>query len=147
MLQSENADIYPNKGIWTSYIYIDKRSIPKEFDDLVPKLVKWGKRESRGYYDIDHLFEMSGGLTFFESARTESGKMRGFRVGNDYNHIWNGEENLDGILHDVKKSIDHFIDQFPRYKVWSVVDGGWVMPKNLDAHNKKARRRMKRATQ
>lgn len=142
MENEENSNIYPNKGIWNSYIQIDKLSIPKEFDSLIPKLQKTKHGKHRDYYRLEKLFEFSGGITFYRTQYDEEGLIAGFEVGNDYNHIWNGGESIESILYDIKKSIDEFIDHFPKRKVWSIVDGKWVMPKNLETHNKKANEKL-----
>ena len=142
MEKPENEYVYPNKGIWNSYISISKESIPKEFDKLVPKLKKCFKRLMWDYHTLEGIFDFSGGITAFDMLHNEKGEQIGFKIGNDYNHIWNGGEYLEGILEDVKKSIDQFIWNFPRYKIRSIMDGKFIMPNNMEKHNKLRREKM-----
>lgn len=142
MEKPENAYVYPNKGIWNSYISIHKESIPKEFGNLVPKLTKWRKRFMWAYSNLEGIFDFSGGITAFDMLHNEKGEQIGFKVGNDYNHIWNGGESLESILSDVKNSIDQFIWNFPKYRVRSIMDGKFIMPSNMEKHNKLRREKM-----
>ena len=142
MLDPKHSDVYPNKGIWNSYIFINKKSIPKEFDSLIPKLKKgYSKRKYHDYYTLEYLFDFKGGATYFELSYNESGEVVGFKIGNDYNHIWSGGEGLYSITQDIKNSIDCFIDHFPKYKAWSIINGHWIIADNLEKYNDKVRQK------
>ena len=143
MRKPENNDIYKAGGIWNSYITIRREQIPKEFNSLIGKIKKWRSYITREYNHLHDIFNMRGGITFYKSIFNEEAKIVAFQVGNDYNHIWNdGHETKESVEVDVKESIDCFIRHFPKYKVRSFIDGAYVMPKNLEKHNKKANERL-----
>lgn len=139
MERPENSDIYRFKGIWNSYISIQKDSIPKEFDSLIPELQKLSGRLHFRYGSLDDYFNMAGGLTFFDLIHNEKGIPVAFKVGNDYNHIWNEYVDFVMILSNIKHSIDCFIEHFPNYKAWSFINGHWVKASNLEKYNDKLR--------
>jgi len=145
MQKSENSDIYRAGGIWNSYIIILKKQIPKHFDSLIGKIKYWRGHVSRNYDHLHNIFDFNGGITFYKSIFNEKGEIIGFKVGNDYNHIWNdGTEDEQQILSDVKTAIDIFISHYPNYKVWSSMDGAYVMPRNLEKHNRIANLKLNR---
>lgn len=55
-----------------------------------------------------NILNFRGGMTFFERYYDKVGKLAGFKVGNDYNHIWNGSETFESIEQDLQKTIDQF---------------------------------------
>jgi hypothetical protein len=139
-MKDEKFDFtYPNKGIWNSYIIINEKQLtPEQFKGLIPKKKKYGfnGKKDRIRYDygtyLENIFDMSGGITYFEPLRDVfNGKINGIKVGNDYNHIWNGGESYESILRDVEKVVDNFIKTFPEYKVWDIQDGIYRKPVDL----------------
>ena len=139
MKSEEHRDIYPCKGIWNSYIIINKKSIPRSFKKLIPEL-KSSKYFKEPYFNYNKLpLEMNGGITFFEAIRNTSGDIIAIKIGNDYNHIWNNPENIGefSIEKDLRVVVDSVIALFPNFKSWSHVDGKYVKYDELEEYNKK----------
>lgn len=105
-----NSSLFKNGGIWNSYFLVRKDS--KYFKDfnLRAKKVKL----SIGYdFDYEKLpIKMSGGTTYYEKLRNGVGEIMMIKIGNDYNHIWNGGETLESIESDLKETIDSFLAQY-----------------------------------
>ena len=140
MQKPENSDNYKAGGIWNSYVTILKKQIPKHFKKLIGDIKVWNNHISRDYNHLHNIFDFPGGITFYESIFNERGKIIGFKVGNDYSHVWNdGTEDKEQILCDIKEVIDTFINHYPNYKVWSSMDGAYVMPHNLEEHDRIAK--------
>lgn len=137
MKTGEHPDLYPDEGIWNGYIQIFRNSIPKEFDILIPKIVKYENRKYHKYESLDNIFDF--GITYFDLIHDVDSKIIGFEVGNDYCHSWNHGTEMWEVIADVKKAIDNFIDRYPKYKAWSIFNGHWITAKNLEAYNKKQR--------
>jgi len=140
-MKKDDYNTYPKGGIWNSYIYINKKSIPRSFHKLVPKIDTNRGRQCFRYYDLP--IGMVGGTTFFDVFRQADGDIIGVKIGNDYNHIWNEHEftNETTITKDLEETINEFAQLFPNYKVWSHVDGKYVKPENLEEYNKKANKK------
>jgi|APSaa5957512576_1039674.scaffolds.fasta_scaffold37470_1 hypothetical protein len=96
----ENKDVYWAGGIWNSYIYIKKDRHPELFK-------KHSLRLKNGRHSIfDVAIDMASGVTFYEKLYNERGKVYAIKIGNDYNHIWNGGEDKDMIISHLKDTVD-----------------------------------------
>ena len=139
MKNIENESICPRKGIWNSYIYINKQSIPRSFNKLVPEIKKTNFGIKERFCDEQLPIEMAYGVTFFDVARKPSGDIVGVKIGNDYNHLWNENQCIDEntIKKDLEELIEKVYKTFPSIKVRSHVDGKYVKFEELEAYNKK----------
>ena len=83
MKSDEHRSIYPHKGIWNSYIYINKKAISRGFKKLIPEIKKsgYGLKQNFAYYDLP--VSMAYGLTFFDVSRKPDGEIFGVKIGND----------------------------------------------------------------
>ena len=114
----ENLDIYKSGGIWNSYIFIRKDKLPKLFKraslrlQTKPNPFDKGKPNPRkdskfDYWKLD--FEMASGITFYEKMYDVRGKVCCIKIGNDYNHIWNGGEDERLIKTHLIDTIDELL--------------------------------------
>lgn len=130
-------DSYMPNGIWNAYIVILKPQLPDKFQDLICKYSKstlLSKRKFWDYNNLDDIFDMHGGLTYYEPKRDEfSGKVNAIKVGCDYAHSF--DEGMiydqDDVQRDTIKSIECFIEKYPDYLVWNPVDGSFISPELL----------------
>lgn len=63
--------------------------------------------------------EWHGGITLYEKARDDVGKIIGYKLGCDYMHLWDNNKayNLESIVQDVHRSIDKLWELVPDLKV------------------------------
>jgi len=88
---------------FTSYIYI-----PEEHKDFNKILKTFRKNKHLG--SLDNIVKMQNGITFqqIEAIEDYLGKRRYFKIGNDYQHIWNDRVySLEEIETDLKETIDN----------------------------------------
>lgn len=124
-------------GNWNGYIYITRKQLPDRFEELLCKKekTKFSSMPYRWeYYPLERIFEMMGGITFYEVIRDDfSGKIVAIKVGNDYMHSWDTDRHYDveDVIRDLKKSVDTFIEHYPDYLVWNFIDGSYIKPELL----------------
>jgi hypothetical protein len=98
-----DLDTYKNGGIWNSYIYI------KNDSTLFKKFLLELKDGFYGFMSLD--IDFHGGVTFYEKIFNQSGSVTHLKIGNDFNHIWNGGEDLEFVKSELEKTIDSLIKQ------------------------------------
>lgn len=138
------GESYRPEGVWNGYIYILEANIPNRFKELLCKYKKTKlttvERKFWNYYTLDNIFEMVGGITYYELLRDEfSGKKKGIKVGNDYIHSWDEGRhyNEEQIKYDLEKSVDSFISHFPDYLVWNPKNGEYISPKDFPTQSER----------
>ena len=109
-MTKDHTGTYPNRGIYNSYFYIRKDKHPELFDRLtVPVEAHQFRPESPVRYSPRYSeipVDMSGGVTFYEYCFLQNGDRWAIKIGNDYNHIWNGGENEISIKIDLEETVD-----------------------------------------
>lgn len=121
------------KEITNSYIYIHRKNIWNDFDNLILNPIK----RSYGWYGfnymcLDDYFDFHWGITYYEKIYNELWEVIWIKVWNDYNHIWNWWETDDEIYRHVKSSVESFISHFPEYLVWNPEDWKYIKYEDID---------------
>lgn len=110
---------------WTYYLFLHLDRIPKEHNPesywLEPK--DNSLLPNRVYYDyynhsIIGSIEFHGGITWYSKETGFDNTPKIIKIGCDYSHIWDEGVmySLEGVLIDVKNSIDSFLSFVPNYK-------------------------------
>ena len=110
---------YYNKDRWCYYISWNKdRLNPEVFNILIDGVI-----ETRFYYctyEKSPLYNLywHGGATYGKLIRNEEGIIHVIEIGCDYSHLWDEGcvYTLDELLHDAKKTIDNFIEEYPNWE-------------------------------
>ena len=111
------------KPIWNYYIYIPRKKAPKVFKRFILKPIKYKITKTspvRYRYDycgskFEEVFNMHGGITYWEYIRNGIGDIVGLKVGCDYDHLSDEGKTyaLNEITADLKRSINSFLKWFP----------------------------------
>jgi hypothetical protein len=116
-MKEDEHGIYVNKGIWNSYITIKKEKFGDRFKEfnLRPKTQTLASGTKYVIFPNSYkLAEMDGGITYYEKIYDQKGKLWGVKIGNDYNHIWNGGESFELIKSDLEKSVDSLVKELSK---------------------------------
>lgn len=104
--------------IWNSYIFIPKTKLSKNdfkiFNLQNKKYQITPNSPVRIFFDYSKLeayFNMSGWITWYSKEYDSSWALCGIKIGNDYNHIWNGWEDFETVKEDVVQSINLFLSK------------------------------------
>lgn len=120
---------------WAYYLLPDLKQLPPRFDfDLRPERGETGLMGGRLYFKYEESFwgklYWHGGITFYEKLWDGVGKIRGFKVGCDYQHSFDSIHRYSErtLEKDCKASIDSLWELLPEIKVWCLQDGSYHYP-------------------
>ena len=108
---------------WTYYLILHIERIPEEHK---PNSYWLRGRKDRNHVMYDYYkhkvlpeLEWHCGITWYSKEHGFDGAEKIIKVGCDYMHIWDdGNTYLETVKHDVRKTIDSFLQYVPNYKYW-----------------------------
>ncbi len=114
---------------WNYYLFIPLEQLPENVKAKFNLPLKHFD-SGRLFYDysgkpILSNLDWHGGITMYEKARGDNGKVIGFKLGCDYIHFWDEGHtyNLQFVEYDAKHSIDKLWEYIPDLKYRCQWDG------------------------
>lgn len=127
---------------WAYYLIVDSKQLPEDNKFSLRPVRGKTNIGGRAYFKYEESFwgrlDWHGGITFYEKRWNEVGKLEGFKVGCDYQHLFDRESKYtpESIEKDCKLCIDSLWTYLPNIKVWCLQNGSYhplgVCPYKLD---------------
>jgi len=134
------TEIYPQGGIWNSYVVVRVKNLPNDFTKLLaPCSVDERGWVRADYYSagINNYFDFHWGITYYEKLFDNMGQLTGVKIGCDYNHLHDDEMSyrVEDIRNDLKRCVEKFVECFPNYRTWCHGNGKYYPLSEMEEKN------------